>query len=204
MSRAAVLANLDAIGAELKRCDIVALQEVDRCSRRSWDTDQLEHLKRATGLQHAVWTTVWDVRWVPHPGLHPSGQIGRVWSGNVILSRWPLETCSNTHVRLPQPRSQATGGWYTRLGLVGIYNRFFLKRHISDVVAVLSPGLRLRIVNTHLEAFSKANRMEQALIAADLLAPNGKTTAPHTLFMGDLNLNVSASFLLSCQAEARV
>ena len=190
-SREAVLKNLDAIGAAVKGCDIVAIQEIDRSSDRSWHTDQLEHLKRVTGLPHAVWTTVWDVRWVPHPGLNPAKQIGGVWSANVILSRFPLEVGRDAHIKLPQPRSQATGGWYSKvLPLTGLYNKFFLNRHLTDVTAVLGPELRLRIVNGHLEAFSKANRMEQAQIVAKLLSPDGQPVEPYTLLCGDFNLNV--------------
>ena len=190
-SREAVLKNLDAIGAAVRGCDIVAIQEIDRSSDRSWHTDQLEHLKRVTGLPHAVWTTVWDVRWVPHPGLNPAKQIGGVWSANVILSRFPLEVGRDAHIKLPQPKSQATGGWYSKvLPLTGLYNKFFLNRHLTDVTAVLGPDLRLRIVNGHLEAFSKANRMEQAQIVAKLLSPDGQPVEPYTLLCGDFNLNV--------------
>ena len=141
-SREDVLKNLDAIGAAVRGCDIVALQEIDRSSDRSWNTDQLEHLKRATGLPYAVWTTVWDVRWVPHPGLNPRKQIGGVWSANVILSRFPLEVGPAAHIELPQPRTQATGGWYSKvLPIAGLYNKFFLHRHLTDVTAVLGPDL---------------------------------------------------------------
>eukprot|EP01046_Picozoa_sp_COSAG06_P035933 COSAG06_NODE_3915_length_4773_cov_6.394309_2_plen_200_part_00 len=95
-----------------------------------------------TGLPYAVWTTVWDVRWVPHPGLNPSKQIGGVWSANVILSRFPLEVGPAAHIELPQPRTQATGGWYSKvLPIASLYNKFFLHRHLTDVTAVLGPDL---------------------------------------------------------------
>ena len=99
------------------------LQEVDRCSRRSCGVNQLAYLQKATGLRYAAWTTVWDVRWVPHPGLAPAKQIGNVWSGNCILSRWPISRAR--HVRLPQPQAQVTSGWYNWLPVRDIYNRFF-------------------------------------------------------------------------------
>ena len=111
-SRQEVLDNLDSIGAHLKGwgADICLLQEIDRSSDRSKHTDQVEHLKKATGLPFALWTTVFDKRWVPHPGLNPAKHIGRVWSGQVVLSRWPLEEAPNAHIPLPQPSSLGSGG----------------------------------------------------------------------------------------------
>ena len=54
-----------------------------------------------------------------------------------------------------------------------IYNSYFINRHITDVTADLGPEVKdvpaqLRFVNTHLEAFSMENRIEQATIAAKL------------------------------------
>ena len=155
--------------------------------------NQLAYLQKATGLRYAAWTTVWDVRWVPHPGLAPAKQIGNVWSGNCILSRWPISRAR--HVRLPQPQAQVTSGWYNWLPVRDIYNRFYLHRHITDVNITLGPGLSLRVVNCHLEAFSAANRMEQATLAAELLlsgAQPQQDVPPYTVFLGDLNLGVQS------------
>jgi hypothetical protein len=45
-----------------------------------------------------------------------------------------------------------------KLGLIGLYNRFFLTRHLSDYAAKLGPEVTLRIVNAHLEAFSSESQ----------------------------------------------
>ena len=91
-SRAEVIGWLDDIAHNLRTwdADIVALQEVDRGATRSYDIDQLTWLQRAAGYPYAAWTPTWDAAWVPHPGLDPRAQIGRVRSGQAILSRSPL------------------------------------------------------------------------------------------------------------------
>ena len=171
-TRAEVVKYLDEIAAYIRDwdADIVALQEVDREAIRSYDIDQLRWLQEATGLEHAAWTPTWDARWVPHPGLSPSKQIGRVLSGQVVLSRFPLE--GDEHIRLPQPESNDA-----------IYNRFYLHRHLTDVTAAISPDIRLQIVNAHLEAFDATNRLAHAGIAAQRL----QSSSAYALLLGDMN-----------------
>lgn len=171
-SRAEVVGYLDEIAAFIRRsnADVVALQEVDRSAIRSYDIDQLAWLQEATDLKHAVWTPTWDAGWVPHPGLNPSNQIGRVQSGQVILSRFPLQ--NDSHIRLPQPPQD-----------VPLYNRFYLHRHLTDVDVVLNPSLTLRVINAHLEAFHSENRQAHAAVAINTVGQN----TYRTLLMGDMN-----------------
>jgi endonuclease/exonuclease/phosphatase family metal-dependent hydrolase len=171
-SRAEVVENLDAIAAEIRSwdADIVALQEVDRSAIRSYDIDQLAWLQRATGMPYAVWTPTWDARWVPHPGLNPKMHIGRVLSGQAILSRYPLTAAQ--HVRLPQPEQAGT-----------LYNSFYLHRHLTEVTAQLGPAVNLRIINAHLEAFEPVNRMDHADRTVAAVNP----ATPHTVLLGDMN-----------------
>ena len=171
-SQSEVFGYLEAIAKEIKGwdADVVALQEVDRRAIRSYDVDQLRWLQETTGLRHAVWTPTWNARWVPHPGLKPSEHIGRVLSGQVVLSRFPLS--QDQHIRLPQP--EANGA---------IYNKFYLHRHLTDVTVKLGPDHSIRLVNAHLEAFDDKNRIQQAQQATSLLQSAG----PLSLLLGDMN-----------------
>jgi endonuclease/exonuclease/phosphatase family metal-dependent hydrolase len=171
-SREEVIGHLEVIAAHIRSWspDIVALQEVDRGAIRSYGIDQLEWLREATGMPHAAWTTTWDARWVPSPGLDPETQIGQVHSGQAVLSRFPLS--QPTRHSLPQPPANA---W--------IYNRFYLHRALLEVSARLGPSRSIRIVNAHLEAFHPDNRQDHARSAAELLSGG----PPHTLFLGDMN-----------------
>ena len=172
-SQAEVFGYLDAIAGHLRSwdADIVALQEVDRRALRSFDVDQLRWLQEATGLAYAAWTPTWDATWVPHPGLHPRDHIGRVLSGQVILSRFPLN--DDHHIRLPQPEVNGA-----------IYNKFYLHRHLTEVTARLGPDHDLRVINAHLEAFDPTNRRKHAARAVELLTSRGGNPA---LFLGDMN-----------------
>mgnify|MGYP001965979976 CR=1 FL=1 len=171
-SRSEVVQYLDAIAAHIREwdADIVALQEVDRGAIRTYDIDQLMWLAEATGLKHAAWTPTWDANWVPHPGLHPSEQIGRVYSGQAILSRFPITSAQ--HIRLPQPTS--TGK---------LYNLFYLHRHLTDSSIALGADRTLRLVNAHLEAFDSENRREHA----ERTITHVGTATKHTILLGDMN-----------------
>ena len=153
-----VLANLAAVAERVasERPDVVLLQEVDRPSHRSGDVDQLKILQDTLGLPYACFVTTWRVRYLPFPYWPLSAHLGRVWSGQAILSRFPLASCRR--VALPQPAEYA---WW--------YNAFFLHRAAQVAVLSLPGGRRLAAVNVHLEAFSQPNREEQARrLAAEL------------------------------------
>jgi endonuclease/exonuclease/phosphatase family metal-dependent hydrolase len=171
-SRDEVIDYLESIAAHIRSWnpDIVALQEVDRGAIRSYGIDQLTWLQEATGMPYSAWTTTWDARWVPSPGMDPKTQIGQVHSGQAVLSRFPLSQAVRHD--LPQPPEQ---GWF--------YNRFYLHRALLEVSAQLGPTRSARIVNAHLEAFHPGNRQNQATHTARLLDGG----APHTLFLGDMN-----------------
>lgn len=171
-TREEVLGYLDAIAAFIRstNADIVALQEVDRSAIRSHDIDQMEWLQEATGLNYAAWTPTWDAGWVPHPGLNPGKHIGRVRSGQVVLSRFPLS--NDSHIRLPQPPQS-----------MPLYNRFYLHRHLSDVTVQVGSSIALRVVNAHLEAFHAENRQRHAETAVNTIG----SQTERTLLVGDMN-----------------
>jgi len=83
----------EVVDAEL--ADVVALQEVDVCRRRSGFVDQGREIAERLGMHHVT---------------SPSFEEGDGSYGNVILSRWPMTTVR--HERLPhleatEPRSAA-------------------------------------------------------------------------------------------------
>ena len=137
--------------------DVLALQEVDRDCLRSAEIDQLTWLREKTGLEHASFATTWDAAWVPHPiTAPPSQQYGRMWSGQAVLSRFPIQ--SQRRHALPQPARNGR-----------LYNRFYLHRCVQELVLDLGGGRTLRVFNVHLEAFDNGNRRAQARILARLL-----------------------------------
>jgi endonuclease/exonuclease/phosphatase family metal-dependent hydrolase len=171
-TRDEVIANLDAIATWIRESnvDIVALQEVDRAGNRGHGIDQLEWLRRATGLDHVAWTATWDMPYVPWPGLDPRVHIGRVRSGQAVLSRYPLSK-PKRHP-LVQP---ASNGW--------LWNAFYLHRALLEVWADLGDGRELRILNAHFEAFDIPNKELHADATKALL----NATGPWVILLGDMN-----------------
>lgn len=167
-----ILGFLDGIAALIRKVnpDIVALQEVDRDAFRTYGIDQLEYLRKKTGLEHGAWTSTWEANWVPHPGLNPRNHIGRIVSGQAILSRFPLRA-PKRH-RLAQPPANGF-----------VYNLFYLHRALLETEVRASAAESVRVLNAHLEAFHVDNRMEHARRAAEILAP-GSTPA---ILLGDMN-----------------
>jgi endonuclease/exonuclease/phosphatase family metal-dependent hydrolase len=171
-SRDEVIANLDAIARWIRAsgADVVALQEVDRAGNRTRGIDQLEWLRQATGLDHAAWTATWDVPYVPWPGLDPRAHIGRVRSGQAVLSRYPLSKPK----RHPLVQPAANGFWW---------NTFYLHRALLECWADLGQGRELRILNAHLEAFDVPNKELHADATKALL----RATGPWVVLLGDMN-----------------
>ena len=158
-SRLEVQAHLEKIVALVQEhgVDVLALQEVDRDCLRSAEIDQLTWLRDRTGLEHASFATTWDAAWIPHPiNAPPAQQYGRMWSGQAVLSRFPI--LSQCRHALPQPPRNGR-----------LYNRFYLHRCIQEMVLDLGGGRVLRVYNVHLEAFGNANRRQQASILSRLL-----------------------------------
>lgn len=136
--------------------DLVFLQEIDRPSDRSGGIDQFAYLAEAVGLPYACFVTTWNLNWLPYPSWPPSRHLGRIHSGQAILSRYPIRDC--TRIELPQPDE------YPRW-----YRRFFLHRSLQ-VATIDVAGRAISVVNVHLEAFSQPNREDQATRLRDLAA----------------------------------
>ncbi len=200
--RAAVLANLSRLASVVTALapDVVFLQEVDRPSDRSGGVDQLQVLQDTLGLPYACFATTWRLNYLPFPYWPPSRHVGRVWSGQAILSRFPIVDCDR--IPLPQPSEYA---WW--------YNRFFLHRSLQVARVALAEGRELALVNVHLEAFSQPNREAQAerlatelarldpalplILAGDFNAPpasatkkSGYVDEPETDFASDQTLSI--------------
>ena len=85
-SRERTEANLDRIIAVLRAADadIMLLQEVDRCSKRTYRISEVDRLREAFPEYTLTFAYNYKARWVPIPLGRP---MGRVESGLVMLSR---------------------------------------------------------------------------------------------------------------------
>ncbi len=140
-----VLRELDA--------DVVALQEVDYDCSRSHGLDQLSYLAERAGYPYRAAVTTWRKNWVPFPYWPLSGHIGRMHSGQAVMSRYPIT--GNTSAALPKPG--APPWWYLA----------FLYERSIQTVGVDLDGTPLTIVTVHREAFHTDNRSEPATLLVE-------------------------------------
>ena len=124
MTEAEVRRHLKALATKIKQVDpdIVFLQEVDVRSKRSSYVDMMQALLDDTHLNYGAYASQWKADFVPSDG------IGRVDSGNGLLSRWPIQDA--TRIALPLVDEYS-----------GIKRYFYLKRNLlSARIDVPGPG----------------------------------------------------------------
>ncbi len=167
MKESEVNANLKALAEKIEQYDphILLLQEVDFEAKRSADINQYHRLMKLADMPYGVYASQWNVAYIPTEGL------GHVNSGNVILSRFPLENAKR--YQLDQMEEQDA---VTRF--------FYLRRNILRAEAVIAPGKRVAIYNTHLSAYSKDGTRKKQLAELENLLK--KETLPF-IAGGDFN-----------------
>lgn len=160
-----VLANLN--------IDILAFQEIDYASARSFDVNQ--HLEIAKiGYQFIGQTVNWDKRYLPFPYWPISMQFGHVYSGQAVLSHYPIQ--SQQRIVL-----DAVAG-------APFYRTAFYIDRLAQVNKIDLNGKTAVVINVHLEAFDKATRKKQTLVVLDLYN-TFKDKFP-TLLLGDFNSDI--------------
>ena len=136
-SRERTLANIDGIIAEIRRHspDIILLQEVDECSRRTYRINEVEMLQEAFPDYHIYLAYNYKSFFVPIPVKAP---MGRVASGVVLMSRIEPEEVYRWQYpsRFPWPVSM-----------------FNIKRCLLTATFRLADGGSIVIGNTHNTAY---------------------------------------------------
>ena len=101
-SRERTLANIDGIIEEIRRHspDIILLQEVDECSRRTYRINEVKMLQEAFPDYHIYLAYNYKSFFVPIPIKAP---MGRVASGVVLMSRIEPEEVYRSAVSVALP-----------------------------------------------------------------------------------------------------
>jgi endonuclease/exonuclease/phosphatase family metal-dependent hydrolase len=149
--------------------DILLLQEVDVRSKRSAYIDQVQWLLDHTYFDYAPYASMWHAQVVPSDGL------GRINTGQAVLSRWPI--LESERIQLPLRGDQDALTRY-----------FYLRRCILKTRIALPGTGVFYALNVHLDAFStdgtKKRQIDRVKEALDKLAGSG------AIFVagGDFNL----------------
>lgn len=165
-------ANLRTIIAALEKVnpDIVAFQEIDYGSERSYHQEQLTSIADALALRYRAQGFNWDKNYLPWPYWPPSEHFGRMLSGQAIASAFPI--VEHGKLTLPKPTENST-----------LYNWYYIDR-IAQIAELDIDGTPLVVINVHLEAFVRAARERQSKLLAQAVRPH---LDKPLILLGDFN-----------------
>lgn len=164
--------NLSTVLKEFKKVnpDIIAFQEIDYNSSRSYEVNQEKEVAQL-GYNYTARAVNWDKKYVPFPYWPMSVHFGKIVSGQSILSKYPI----SNHERIVLERV-ADSPFYREA--------FYLDRLIQ-IVKVTIQGKEVMVINVHLEAFDKKTRMRQTEKVAKLFTEYAEKYP--TILLGDFN-----------------
>ena len=137
MDQSEVVDHMKGLAAKIRQVDpdVVLLQEVDVEAKRSAYVDQVQWLLDHTDLNYGAYASQWKADYVPSDGL------GRMDSGNAILSRWPISGATRRALPLVDEQDALT-------------RYFYLRRNILEAQIELA-NRAVWVVNVHTSAYSK-------------------------------------------------
>lgn len=168
--------KLDAIAETIRQADadFILLQEVDWASRRSHFRDQVAFLAQTCRYPFAAVAESWSARYVPYPYWDWREHFGKIRSGGVILSRYPIT--ENEVTLFEKPAEQR---WWVRW--------FYLFRYLQIARIQLNDEQAVSLANLHLDAFFQSSRVRQARAACELLRTAAQQGRAPLVIAGDLN-----------------
>ena len=177
--RAFFEANQQRVISALKavKPDIVAFQEVDFDSSRSYRVDQSKAIAQALDMVYGAIAVSWDKNYVPFPYWPPAAQFGKILSGQSIIGRFPFSIQKNSRVVLEKV---ASNPFY--------YNAFYLDR-LAQVSEIDWLDKTLIVINVHLEAFDEPTRVRQTRFVRSLAEDYAKTHP--VIVLGDFNSSLN-------------
>ncbi|MDD3437273.1 MAG: endonuclease/exonuclease/phosphatase family protein [Candidatus Gastranaerophilales bacterium] len=167
--------NLAKVKAVLKslNIDILAFQEIDYASARSFDINQQLEIAEL-GYPFVAQAVNWDKRYLPFPYYPISMQFGRVYSGQSILSHFPVKFQKR---QVLDTVDDAPFYWTS----------FYLDR-LAQIVEIQIKDKTVIVINVHLEAFDKPTRVKQTKEVLDIY--NSYKDRYPTFLVGDFNSDI--------------
>ncbi len=144
MTKEEVISNMDGIIAKIKSLnpDIIYLEEADIQSKRSAFVDQVQMILDNTDLNYGVYASQWQTDYVPSDG------VGKVNSGNAILSKYKLTNAERIPLQLIGEDP-------------GYVQYFYLRRNLLKTTVNVS-NKDIVLFGTHTSAYSNdGTRLKQ-------------------------------------------
>jgi endonuclease/exonuclease/phosphatase family metal-dependent hydrolase len=181
-SHDSMMRNMESFSLVLDRelPDIVALQEIDLASRRTYFVNQLNWLANNHNFSNNAFALAWNKQYVPYPGDKMSSHYGPMASGLGLLTNQTL--LSNTRIKLAKSEKlKGVGpGKLAQWLAAELYTDRVL--HISKLAV---SGQELIVMNVHLENSNAQSRERQV---KDLLSEYKKINENMpVLVVGDFN-----------------
>jgi endonuclease/exonuclease/phosphatase family metal-dependent hydrolase len=155
---------------EKYNADILAFQEIDYASKRSFYINQQNEIAKI-GYNHVAQSINWDKNYVPFPEFPIHLHFGRILSGQSILSKYNILS----HERIPLERN-GTNPFY--------YDAFYLDR-LAQVVKINIRNKTLVLIHVHLEAYHAETRRKQTQKIIQIF--NQYRDKFPTILLGDFN-----------------
>ena len=124
--------------------DIILMQEVDVQSKKTAYIDQAQWFLDNTNMNYGAYGSMWEAQAILADGL------GRVNTGNLILSKWELKEAERHQLPLRGDQD-------------GLTQYFYLRRNVLKA-RVSMPGNSFYAVNTHLTAFATDDTKQKHII----------------------------------------
>ncbi len=168
--------NLNKVIYEFKKvnADIIAFQEIDYDSKRSYHIDQQKELSKL-GYSHFGQNINWDKKYVPFPYYPISLHFGKILSGQSILSKYPI--LQQERIELKRNTSNP---FY--------YDSFYIDR-LAQVTKIQINDQFLILINVHLEAYDQETRKLQMQQVKTIYLKYYKNFP--TILLGDFNSDIS-------------
>ena len=169
MTKSEVITGLKGLAAKIieEDPDILLLQEVDVQSKKTSYIDQAQWLLDNTDMNYGAYASMWQAQAILADGL------GRVNTGNLILSKWKLENAER--IQLPLRGDQD-----------GLTKYFYLRRNVLKALVDM-PGNKFYAVNTHLTAFATDDTKQKHINGFKSVLDNIAAEGGYFVAGGDLN-----------------
>jgi len=140
--------NMQKVLEETKKVNpsIIAFQEIDYDAKRSYNSNQEEHIANL-GFPYRARTVNWDEQYVPFPYWPISMHFGKVVSGQSVISKYPIKEQERIVLQ--------------RVANAPFYRNAFYLERLAQVVKMVLNDKEVMVINVHLEAFDKPTRVKQ-------------------------------------------